>query len=282
MSGRIAAVSALVLGAVLVPARSASSAAKMAAGQAAINGFLGGRDGVLAFVDNEDGGKIKWVDLGDSGLAIHDVSADTGCSNPIPHKDGARLVYMRAGRVYTRRLSAGSAVEIASVGTLRSGGCAFWYAEGGADYRYGRSFDRSRFQEQEAVLRKMLKRSNRIKRLCVDRHGIGMNLAENLHAEFHSRVEGIALVGQTKETLAVDLHIVFENEEISIPRDRELLSQIHSVKKTATDAGYSRYDTEKNERHHADRMWSLALAVHAAGVARVRKRKRSPVTVKII
>jgi hypothetical protein len=39
-------------------------------------------------------------------------------------------------------------------------------------YRYGRSFDRSRFQEQEASLRKMLKRSSRFKRLCVDRHGI--------------------------------------------------------------------------------------------------------------
>ncbi len=149
-------------------------------------------------------------------------------------------------------------------------------------YRYGRSFDRSRFQEQEAFLRNMLNRSKRFKRLCIDRHGIGMNLAENLRSEFRSRVEGVALVGQVKETLAVDLHIVFENEEVSIPRDRELLSQIHSIKKTATDAGYSRYDTEKNEKHHADRYWSLALAVHAAGIARGRKRKRKAVTVKVV
>jgi len=117
-------------------------------------------------------------------------------------------------------------------------------------YCYGRSFDRSKFNEQEAFLRKLLNRSNRLKRLCVDQHGLGMNMAENLSGEFRSRVEGIALIGQTKESLAVDLHIVLENEEITLPRDRELVSQIHSIKKTATDAGYSRYDTEKNEQHH--------------------------------
>jgi len=148
--------------------------------------------------------------------------------------------------------------------------------------RHRRSFDRSRFQEQEASLKKLLTSSNRIKRLCIDRHGIGMNLAENLHSEYGSRVEGVALVGQTKETLAVDLHIVMENEQLQIPRDRQLISQIHSIKKTATDAGYSRYDTERNEKGHADAMWALALAVHAAGINRVRKRRVPQVKVTIV
>ena len=150
-------------------------------------------------------------------------------------------------------------------------------------YRYGRSFDRSRFQEQEESLGRMLDRSRRFKRLCIDRHGLGMNLAENLRSRFGSRVEGVALVGQTKESLAVDLRIVFENEELSIPRDRDLISQIHSIRKTATDAGYSRYDTESDERSsHADKFWALALAVHAAGVARGRKRRRPVVKASIV
>ena len=76
-----------------------------------------------------------------------------------------------------------------------------------------------------------------MQRLCVDRHGIGMNLAENLQTEFRSRVEGLALIGQVKEGLAVGLKIAFENEALAIPRDRELTAQIHSIKKTATDAG---------------------------------------------
>ena len=47
-------------------------------------------------------------------------------------------------------------------------------------------------------------------------------------------------------------------------------------------AGYSRYDVEKNERHHGDRMWALALAVHAAGITRRRRRKRKAVTASIV
>jgi phage FluMu gp28-like protein len=148
-------------------------------------------------------------------------------------------------------------------------------------YRYGKEFDRSKFQYQEEFLRKMLKRSKRFRRLCIDKHGIGMNLAENLRSEFRSRVEGVALIGQMKEKLAVDLHITFENEDIIIPRNRKLTQQIHSIKKKATDAGYARYDTEKNETHHADKMWSLALAVHAAG-GQKRKRKRRVIDASIV
>ena len=124
--------------------------------------------------------------------------------------------------------------------------------------------------------------SKRFRRLCIDKHGIGMNLAENLRSEFGSRVEGVALIGQMKETLAVDLHIVFENKDIQIPRNRELTSQIHSIKKTATDAGYSRYDTEKNEAHHSDKLWSLALAAHASGVTRDRPQRRREITASIV
>ena len=149
-------------------------------------------------------------------------------------------------------------------------------------YRMGRSFDRSKFQVQEAFLKQMLKSSPRFRRLAVDRHGIGMNLAENLRSEFGSRVEGIALVGQVKETLAVDLKIAFESEQVAIPRDRELTSQIHSIKKTPTEAGYARFDTEKNERHHADKFWSLTLALHAAGISKEHRRRRPQVTASIV
>jgi len=149
-------------------------------------------------------------------------------------------------------------------------------------YRYGRSFDRSRFKDQEASLRKMMKRSRRLKRLCIDRHGIGMNMAENLRSEFGSRVEGVAMIGPVKESLAVGMHIVLENEEIALPRDRELIAQVHSVRKSATNAGYSRYDTETNAKAHADVLWALALAVHAAGITRERKRRRKVVSASIV
>jgi phage FluMu gp28-like protein len=109
-----------------------------------------------------------------------------------------------------------------------------------------------------------------------------MNMAENLHSDFRSRVEGVAMIGPVKESLAVGLHIILENEEIAIPRDRELIAQIHSIRKSPTNAGYSRYDTETNARAHADVLWALALAAHAAGINRERKRRRPIVTATIV
>ncbi len=149
-------------------------------------------------------------------------------------------------------------------------------------YRMGRSFDHSRFQAQEAFLGEMLKALPRVKRLCIDRHGIGMNLAENLRSAFGSRVEGLALIGQVKESLAVDLKIAFEREAVAIPRLRELTGQIHSIKKTPTQAGYARFDTEKNERHHADKFWALALAVHAGGLGKGKRGVRRGVVASVV
>ncbi|MFO8058219.1 MAG: hypothetical protein R6V10_13075 [bacterium] len=73
-----------------------------------------------------------------------------------------------------------------------------------------------------------------------------------------------------------------ENEAVAIPRARELTAQIHSIKKTATEAGYARFDTEKNERHHADKFWTLALAVHAAGLGKDKRRKRQKVSASVV
>jgi phage FluMu gp28-like protein len=109
-----------------------------------------------------------------------------------------------------------------------------------------------------------------------------MNLAENMRTEYRSRVEGVALVGQVKESLALNLKIAFESEAVAIPRTRDLTVQIHSIKKTPTEAGYARFDTEKNEWHHADKFWALALAVHAAGVGKDRRRTRQKVSASII
>lgn len=59
-------------------------------------------------------------------------------------------------------------------------------------------------------------------------------------------------------------------EEDGCARDT---SRNWSVKKTPIQAGYARFDTEKNERHHADKFWSLALAVHGAGLGKKRRRR---------
>jgi phage FluMu gp28-like protein len=39
--------------------------------------------------------------------------------------------------------------------------------------------------------------------------------------------------------------------------------QIHSIRKKVTGANNTVYDTESNEKHHADMFWALALAAWA-------------------
>jgi hypothetical protein len=69
---------------------------------------------------------------------------------------------------------------------------------------------------------------------------------------------------------------------VAIPRSRELASQIHSVKKMPTEAGYARFDIERNERHHADKFRALALAVHAAGLGKELRRERKKVEASVV
>ncbi len=66
------------------------------------------------------------------------------------------------------------------------------------------------------------------------------------------------------------------------PTDRDLIAQVHSVKKSATEGGYSRFDTDRNEKHHGDALWALALAVRAAGVLGKEARKRRAVQASVV
>ena len=130
------------------------------------------------------------------------------------------------------------------------------------------TIEKEKFQAQKDRLRLLLTQSP-TRRLCMDENGIGMNLAEDLADEFRHRVEPVSLTNASKGVMAVDVKILFEDKNIWIPRHRNLMQQVHSIKKTVTAAGNIRFDpgndttTAEGEKHHADKFWGLALAVHA-------------------
>lgn len=123
------------------------------------------------------------------------------------------------------------------------------------------SLDRVKFKRQEACIRRLL-RGLPIISLFIDENGIGMQLAEDLSED--TVAQGVTFSNASKALWATGLRIAMENGNVPIPCDRELAYQIHSVKKKVTPAKNVVYDTEANERHHADKMWALALAVAAA------------------
>jgi phage FluMu gp28-like protein len=123
-----------------------------------------------------------------------------------------------------------------------------------------KSYDRIAFSDQEADLRRMLG-TLPIGRLSIDQTGIGMHLAENLGRDF-GQVVPETFSNESKEIWATDFKILMQRKDVVLPKDRQLVAQIHSIKKRLTPTGKPSFEVERDEagRGHADRFWSVALA----------------------
>lgn len=120
------------------------------------------------------------------------------------------------------------------------------------------------FREQKALLYKILEMKN-ARRCCIDKTGIGMQLAEDAEIDFGKRkVEGITFTQKAKEELAYKLFYAFEDGNIRFQDDEKTKNDIHSMRRMTTSTGSVRFDTERSETDgHADRFWSFALGIFA-------------------
>lgn len=119
------------------------------------------------------------------------------------------------------------------------------------------SFVQVPFSRQESELRRLLG-AVPIARLSIDRNGIGMNLAENLSREF-PQVVGETFTNASKERWATDVKILMQRRDLAIPRHRELVSQMHSIRRRVLQSGAVQFEGGDG-KHHADKFWALALA----------------------
>lgn len=121
-------------------------------------------------------------------------------------------------------------------------------------------FDKVKFKIQEGTLRRMMNLLP-IARLSIDQNGIGMQLTENLSDDY-PQVEPCTLSGPSKETWLTDFKILLQQQKLVLPRDRELISQIHSIRKRITPAGRPIFEANDSseEKGHADRLWACVLA----------------------
>ncbi len=123
---------------------------------------------------------------------------------------------------------------------------------------YSRSFGQVAFAEQEGELRRLLN-TVPIARLSIDRTGIGMNLAENLEREF-PQVVAENFTNESKERWATDFKILLQRRAVRLPRHRDIVAQIHSIKRRVLASGKVSFDAEKTRSGHADKFWAIALA----------------------
>lgn len=110
-----------------------------------------------------------------------------------------------------------------------------------------------------------------LKKFLIDHNGIGRNLAENAERDFPTKAQGVDFTNATKSLWATDTKMLVQQRKTPIPVDRDLAYQIHSIKKTVTAAKNLVFDTGRNEKHHADKFWAWALALHAAGIPVAKK-----------
>ena len=125
------------------------------------------------------------------------------------------------------------------------------------------TLDNMRFDEQKDVLSYALD-TLPIARLLIDRNGLGMNLAENLEAAYPGKVEGVNFTQPQKVLWATDVKMLLTQRRAPLPVDKDLAYQIHSIKRLVSAAKNLIFDTARNEKHHADKFWALALALCAA------------------
>ncbi len=119
------------------------------------------------------------------------------------------------------------------------------------------------FDAQEAVLRKLFSVLPVVGGF-IDRNGLGMQLAEKMAKEFPYKAQEAVFTNETKRVWATDTKMLFQKRQVPIPVHRDLAYQIHSIKKIVSVSRNLIFDTERSEKHHADKFWALALALASA------------------
>ena len=124
------------------------------------------------------------------------------------------------------------------------------------------SLANTRYEYQEHCIHRLIKELP-FTQVLIDKNGIGNQIAESLGASTSGIAQGVTFTNLSKELWSVEVRVKFERGLVPIPLDRDLAYQIHSIKKKITPAKNNVFDTERNEKHHADKFWALALALWA-------------------
>ncbi|HCJ11942.1 MAG TPA: hypothetical protein DHV51_02455 [Opitutae bacterium] len=103
-----------------------------------------------------------------------------------------------------------------------------------------------------------------VRRVCMDKTGMGYPLYEQAKQKYgEHRVEGVTFTSSNKEQMAYALKAAFSQRTIRIPADDAIRADLHSVRKSTSLSGATRFSALRNTNGHADRFWALALALQA-------------------
>ena len=105
--------------------------------------------------------------------------------------------------------------------------------------RYQIEMRNVKFRDQKTTLYSFLNLKN-LRRACIDKTGIGANLAEDAQIDFgKNKVEGVLFTNSSKEEMATLFHIAIEDKNLRIDENisQEVIEDWHSIEKITTAAG---------------------------------------------
>lgn len=121
-----------------------------------------------------------------------------------------------------------------------------------------------KFSDQKAIIWPLLALPN-VHRACIDRTGIGMQMAEEAQETFGTyKIEGVYFSRELKEQLAYKVLTYLQDRRFLIPDTEQVRESFHNIKKLVTPAGNVRFDAERTEAGHSDEFWAAALSLYAA------------------
>ena len=104
-----------------------------------------------------------------------------------------------------------------------------------------------------------------VRRMEIDKGGMGLAIYEALARDFPSQVEGIQFTAAKKETMAVLAKRRMEEGKIRLPDREQIRQSFRAVRKSVNSLGQARFDAEHDIRYgHADHWWAFCLAEAAA------------------
>lgn len=129
--------------------------------------------------------------------------------------------------------------------------------------RLALTLDGIEFDDQLGVLLNVLQNLPVVS-MKIDQNGIGRNLAENAAKRYPVKVQPENFTNETKRQWATDAKMLIQQGRTPLPVDKDLSYQIHSIKRIVTPSNNLAFDTERNEKAHADKFWAWALALAGA------------------
>ncbi len=118
------------------------------------------------------------------------------------------------------------------------------------------------FATQEKTLSEAIRYG--VKKLFIDSTGIGLPLAERMERAFGATIAPMHFTAPLKSRMVSALRVLLMDKKIVMPLDRDLLTQLASIRRMVSDSGDVLYRPTAAAGHHADMAWALMLACQTA------------------